>query len=145
MSVKKSKGFTLIEVIVSVSIISIALITIISSEMLTLKLKNQQGAKDKGIMILETTNKIVTNNLSYGEVLNNFGHNVRYITSPNTNIDLIKKSNIISLCTTSSEPSYPYMIISGEKDKDYDVVKVVLNYVINKNEGLTYVFYKGNY
>ncbi|WP_017415696.1 prepilin-type N-terminal cleavage/methylation domain-containing protein [Clostridium tunisiense] len=145
MSVKKSKGFTLIEVIVSVSIISIALITIISSEMLTLKLKNQQGAKDKGIMILETTNKIVTNNLSYGEVLNNFGDNVRYITSPNTNIDLIKKSNIISLCTTSSEPSYPYMIISGEKDKDYDVVKVVLNYVINKNEGLTYVFYKGNY
>lgn len=145
MSVKKSKGFTLIEVIVSVSIISIALITIISSEMLTLKLKNQQGAKDKGIMILETTNKIVTNNLSYGEVLNNFGHNVRYITSPNTNIDLIKKSNIISLCTTSPEPSYPYMIISGEKDKDYDVVKVVLNYVINKNEGLTYVFYKGNY
>lgn len=139
MSVKKSKGFTLIEVIVSVSIISIALITIISSEMLTLKLKNQQGAKDKGIMILETTNKIVTNNLSYGEVLNNFGDNVRYITSPNTNIDLIKKSNIISLCTTSSEPSYPYMIISGEKDKDYDVVKVVLNYVINKNEGLTYV------
>lgn len=145
MSVKKSKGFTLIEVIVSVSIISIALITIISSEMLTLKLKNQQGAKDKGIMILETTNKIVTNNLSYGEVLNNFGDNVRYITSPNTNIDLIKKSNIISLCTTSSEPAYPYMIISGKKDKDYDVVKVVLNYVINKNEGLTYVFYKGNY
>jgi len=145
MSVKKSKGFTLIEVIVSISIISIALITIISSEMLTLKLKNQQGAKDKGIMILETTNKIVTNNLSYGEVLNNFGNNVRYITSSNTNIELIKESNIISLCTTSSELSYPYMKISGEKDKDFDVIKVVLNYVINKNEDLTYVFYKGKY
>lgn len=145
MLVRKIKGFTMLDTIVSIAIISIAILTIVTSESLALNIKNQQLEKDKGLISIEAINKIMVNNLTYDEISSFFGNNVRYIKTSNLNTDLIKKSNVLNVCSENKEPQYPSVEIRGIKDPSYNVIRVELRYEINEKEELKYVFYKGNY
>lgn len=145
MLVRKSKGFTMLDTIVSIAVISIATLTIITSESLALNIKNRQLEKDKGLVTIEAINKIMVNNLTYDEISSFFGNNVRYIKASNLNIDLIKKSSVLNICSENKESQYPYVEIRGNKDPSYNVIKIEVKYEINEKEELKYVFYKGNY
>lgn len=145
MLVRKNKGFTMLDTIVSIAIISIAILTIITSESLALNIKNQQLEKDKGLITIEAINKIMVNNLTYDEILVFFGNNVRYIKASNLNTDLIKKSSVLNICSENKELLYPYVEIMAIKDPSYNVIKIEVKYEINEKEELKYVFYKGNY
>ncbi|MBP2021743.1 type II secretory pathway pseudopilin PulG [Clostridium punense] len=145
MLVRKSKGFTMLDTIVSIAVISIAILTIITSESLALNIKNRQLEKDKGLVTIEAINKIMVNNLTYDEISSFFGNNVRYIKASNLNTDLIKKSSILNICSENKESQYPYVEIRGNKDPSDNVVKIEVKYEINEKEELKYVFYKGNY
>ncbi|EQB87091.1 hypothetical protein M918_10985, partial [Clostridium sp. BL8] len=103
MLVRKSKGFTMLDTIVSIAVISIAILTIITSESLALNIKNRQLEKDKGLVTIEAINKIMVNNLTYDEISSFFGNNVRYIKASNLNTDLIKKSSILNICSENKE------------------------------------------
>lgn len=145
MLVRKSKGFTMLDTIVSIAVISIAILTIITSESLALNIKNQQLEKDKGLITIEAINKIMVNNLTYDEILSFFGNNVRYIKASNLNTDLIRKSSVLNICSENKELLYPYIEIRGNKDPSYNVIKIEVKYEINEKEELKYVFYKGSY
>lgn len=145
MLVRKSKGFTMLDTIVSIAVISIAILTIITSESLALNIKNRQLEKDKGLVTIEAINKIMVNNLTYDEISSFFGNNVKYIKASNLNTDLIKKSSILNICSENKESQYPYVEIRGNKDPSDNVVKIEVKYEINEKEELKYVFYKGNY
>lgn len=145
MLVRKNKGFTMLDTIVSIAVISIAILTIITSESLALNIKTQQLEKDKGLITIEAINKIMVNNLTYDEISSFFGNNVRYIKASNLNIDLIKKNSVLNICSTNKELQYPYVEIRGNKDPSYNVIKIEVKYEINEKEELKYVFYKGNY
>lgn len=147
MLVKKNRGFTLIEIVVSLCILTIILTAMLSSETLALNFKGKQDKKDKALMAIETTSSVMLNNLTYEEILVFFGNNVRYIKSENINNDSYKHSNILDLTTLDLDGNYPFMSINIIKDSVDEVLKIILNYKINSNQGdnLTYVFYKGKY
>lgn len=147
MLVKKNKGFSLIEIVVSLFILSIILTALMSSETLALNFKVRQGKVDKAIMVMETTNKILRNNLTYDEILRFFGNNVKYIKSSYIDNGAFKYNNIISIASSDSGGEYPFLRISAIKDDFDDVIKITLNYILSDNEGanLVYVFYKGKY
>lgn len=145
MLVRENKGFIMLDTIVSIAIISIAILTIVTSESLALSIKNKQLEKDRGLMTIETINKIMVNNLTYDDISSFFGNNVRYIKASNLNTDLIKNSTVLNICSVNKEPQYPYVEIRGNKDPGYNVIKIEVKYEINEKEELKYVFYKGNY
>ncbi|MEG0772919.1 prepilin-type N-terminal cleavage/methylation domain-containing protein [Clostridium sp.] len=147
MLVKKNKGFSLIEIVVSLFILSIILTAFMSSETLALNFKVRQAKVDKAIMVMGTTSKIIIKNLTYDEVLSFFGNNVRYVKSSSIDTGSFKYNNIISISSSVSGGKYPFLRISALKDNFDDVIKITLNYILSDNEGdnLVYVFYKGKY
>jgi prepilin-type N-terminal cleavage/methylation domain-containing protein len=145
MLAKKHKGYTLIEVIISLFIIAVITTAIMSIEILALNLKNKQDKIDKAILVMETASKIIKNNLTYEEVFHYFGNNDRYIQSTHINGNSYKNSNIINISSVEPGVEYPFVGINVVKDDSNEVVKVTFNYKVNEGDNLTYVFYKGKY
>lgn len=147
MLVKKNKGFSLIEIVVSLFILSIILTAFMSSEILALNFKVRQDKVDKAIMVMGTTSKIIIKNLTYDEVLNFFVNNVKYVQSSSIDTGSFKYNNIINISSSVSGGKYPILRISAIKDNFDDVIKITLNYILSDNEGdnIVYVFYKGKY
>ncbi len=147
MLVKSKKGVTLIEVLVSIFILTIVSTAVVSTELIALKVKDKQKKIDEGIVAINSVNKIMFKNYTYDEIMSNFGNNDKYIRSDNIKNGVFKDGYLNGDCSISSNNCYPYLKIVVNKDSVDEVLKISLVYAINEREeeNLNYVFYKGKY
>jgi len=142
----KIKGFTIIEVLCTLSIISILFSYIMQLELKNIQIKKHIELKEKNICLLEAVSNELVYNTSYEE-LTNLSDNVNIYTAY-LNIDfvIIKASNVIS-CFKTIRPAEPYIVLELGKidDKVYKIKTTMHFKYANEEEMIECDFFKGNY
>lgn len=147
MLAKKNKGFTYIEVIVSIFILTSILIAVISTEIMAMNTIKGITLRDEALTTINAVNKVMRNNLSYEEIIGFFKEDIKYFYPKDLEIYLKENSHFTNYCAANTFDKYPVLTIKATKDEKDNVVKVDLVYKSNSNEkeDISYVFYKGRF
>ena len=145
VKLSRMKGFSMIEVLCSLMIISIALSYVFHTEMNYIKTRNYLEARDQKTKILEAVVTELTYNCSYQDISNLSESGKVYISKENLNLDNFMNSDIKTVFSVVNKNEKPYISLYIIKDK---VIKVTANMyfkLMNKEEMIKCDFYKGNY
>lgn len=143
ISVKK--GFTLVEVLCSITIFAVLFMTAISIQLNSFKIKKYNESLDNSTLIIEHIKNNIIYNCDYDEISYLNSTNKRYINCNTLNFEHIKNENVINLFSDVIPSKEPYIVlnISGTK-----VLKVNLQFYENIYGNIKVQeceFYKGNY
>ena len=141
----KNKGFTIIEVLCSLSILSMLFSYIIFFELNNIRTKKYIEVKNENIKLLEASVSELSNNCSYNDLLALYNSKQIYICKDKLNFDSIMNYDIKSNVTEDLVNEEPYIILSFDKDKVIKVTATLYFKFINKEERIKWEFYKGNY
>lgn len=142
---KNKRGFTLVEVLVSLGIFAMVLLSAVSLMATSNKLEKRYNRLQKEITYLEGLKGVMEGNFSHSEISNLKNENKIYITKENMDYEYLKDERIKSAFTSSEPDKMPYISIQVEGDR---VLKVVINLnTWGDKEKQIYqgVFYKGLY
>lgn len=147
MLAKKNKGFTYIEVVVSIFILTIILTAVISTEIMTLNTTKSTALRDEALTTINGVSKVIQNNLSYEEIIGFSKEDKRYFYPRDLENYLRENIPFTNYCSLNDRGEYPVLFIKVRKDEIDNVVKMELVYKFNSNhkEDISYVFYKGKY
>jgi len=147
MLAKKNKGFTYIEVIVSIFILTSILIAVISTEIMAMNTIKGTTLRDEALTTINAVNKVIHNNLSYEEIMGFFKEDISYFYPRDLENYLKGNLSFTNYCAANTFDKYPVLTIKATKDEKDNVVKVDLVYKSNSNEkeDISYVFYKGRF
>ncbi|MGE5627473.1 MAG: type II secretion system protein [Solirubrobacterales bacterium] len=138
---KTNKGFTILEVILSLSIFammsSFALALMINSK----KLENQYNNLNKNLSYLEGIKTIMVSSYSYNDILTLKNDNRVYISNENMDYELLKDNRSKSIFTSVEPKHVPYIYLNFEGDK---VIKATL-ILKTENELYKTELFKGSY
>lgn len=141
----KKKGFTIIEALCTLSIITILFSYIMQMELKNIKIKQYLELKGKYICLLEAVSNELAYNASYPELINLSDNRKVYIDNENMNLQKIKNSKITDCFTDRIPLLKPYLVMVINKDKVLKInTKIYFKYV-NKEEMIECKFSKGNY
>lgn len=139
------KGFTLIEVLCSITIFSILFMTAISIQLNSFKVKKYNKDLYNSILIMEYIKNNIIYNCSYDEIMYLNSMNKRYISCNDLNFHSIKDNNLINLVSDAVPDEEPYVVLSIS---GAEVLKVNLQFYENIYGSIKVrecEFYKGNY
>ncbi|WP_368487846.1 prepilin-type N-terminal cleavage/methylation domain-containing protein [Clostridium sp. BJN0013] len=139
------KGFTLIEVLCSITVFSILFMTAISIQLNSFKVKKYNKDLYNSILIMEYVKNNIIYNCSYDEILYLNNMNKKYINCNDLNFESIKDDNLVDLFSDVIPGKEPYIVldVSGK-----EVLKVNLQFYENMYGSIKVQeceFYKGNY
>lgn len=143
ISVKR--GFTLIEVLCSITILSVLFMTALSIQLNSVKIKKYNKDLCDSILIMEHIKNNIIYNCSYDEIVYLNNMNKRYINCSNLDFNSIKGNNLLHLISETVPDKKPYAVLSISEGK---VLKVNLRFYKNTYGSIKVQeceFYKGNY
>lgn len=145
LKLNKKKGFSLIEQLCAVSILSILSICVITIQLNNLRLKeyNKQVFLYSGV--LEALKEEMLYNYSYDNIKGMYNLNKRYIAKDRLTISSVRSNDLSQIFSESSDTANTYLLlnlIDGEVLKIHMELHVKLNY---KEEIIECDFNKGNY
>lgn len=142
----KNKGYSLIEVILSLAICTILLSSIFAIRMKLIKFQNHNLKVSKHIEVLKTLENKLVFNYDYGDLESQFNETL-YINNGNLNLESIKNKSFSEILALEKNNKLPYLEINTYQ-MDEGVLKFHLKIVYNNsNSGntLNAFFYKGDY
>lgn len=125
--IKTKKGFTLIEAIVSMSLLMTISAFMFSAAYNCLRLKSYNEKYYKYACIMETIQNDFLYNYSKEDLDGVFSSDQIYISSDKLDIDTIKNSTLNSIVSSSSTSEMPYVKIV-KKDPEYEVELHFINF-----------------
>lgn len=143
ISVKR--GFTLIEVLCSITVLSILFMTALSIQLNSVKIKKYNKDLYNSILIMEHIKNDIIYNCSYDEIVYLNNMNKRYISCSGLNFYSIKGNNLLDLVSEAVPDKEPYIVLSISEG---EVLKVNLQFYKNiygRIKVQECEFYKGNY
>ena len=141
----KKKGFTIIEALCTLSIITILFSYIMQVELKNIRIKQYLEIKEKYICLLEAVSNELTYNASYFELISLSEDKKIYIDSENMNLQKIRSSKITDCFTNKVPLLKPYIVIFINKDKVLKVNTRIYFKYVNKEEMIECESFKGNY
>ena len=141
---KTNKGFTLIEILISLSLFTMLFSFALSMELSKLKLERYNNDLRLSLSYLEGLRGVAANNLSYMDILNLKNSNKIYVGKDNMNFELLKEYS--SLIFTYEKPGgYPYIILDISGEEVLNVTMELHSFHYGKEEIITTRLYKGRY
>lgn len=141
----KNKGFSLIEQLCAISILSIFTICIITIQLNNIRLKEYNKQIFLYSNVLEALKEEILCNYSYDNVKGTYNSNKKYVSKDMLTINKIRSNDLNNIFSDNTDTSKTYLLLSlidGEVLKIHMELHVKLNY---KEEILVCEFKKGNY
>jgi prepilin-type N-terminal cleavage/methylation domain-containing protein len=102
----KRKGFSLIEILCALTIITMLFSYIMHLELKSIRLKNYIEMKDKYVCLLETVTKELSYNCSYMELVDLCDTGKVYLAKENFNFQSLQEKNIKNCFSDFRKPVY---------------------------------------
>lgn len=141
----KNKGFTIIEALCALSIITILFSYIMQLELKNIRLKQYLELKEKYICLLEAVSNELTYNASYIEIVNLSNNRKVYIDTGNLNLQKIQSSKITDCFTNTMPLVDPYIVISINNESILSINMKMYFKSGSKEELIECQSFKGNY
>jgi prepilin-type N-terminal cleavage/methylation domain-containing protein len=141
----KKKGFSLIEQLCAISILSILSICVITIQLNNVRLKEYNKQVLLYCNVLEALKQEIIYNYSYADVRQIYYLNKRYITKDKLTINNLKSNDLSQIFSEGSDMENTYLllnVVDGEVLKIQIELHLKLNY---KEEIIDCEFNKGNY
>lgn len=145
LNLKIKKGFTLIEVLLSMSLFAMLFSAALSIKLSELKVEKWNSECNKNLAYLEGLKVVMANNFSYSDVLSLKNGNKIYINKDNMKYDLLEVSDVKSVFTDVKPISNPYIVLNIQGENVLDVTIEFYSLVNNKEDVYFAKFYKGMY
>ena len=140
------KGFTLVEVICSLSIFSIIFICMVSFEASSLNMKRDVKYINNNVLVMETLKNSIIYSMTFIELEQLIKDNKIYITNENMDFDKIK-TDVMDVFTMPIPTQKPYIGLSYLKD-NLKVYKLTLSLYTEESSDIGEIqcnFYKGDH
>ncbi|MCT8976047.1 type II secretion system GspH family protein [Clostridium sp. CX1] len=144
-TLKTKKGFTIVEVLCSITIFSILFMTSLTIVLDSLKLKKYSSKTEQYSMFMEELKNNMIYNTSYKDLQSLNGEGKYYVTEEKIDKGNIKETSIKNMFTNSRPLKEPYLVLRIEEG---NVLKVNLKLYIKQFNRLRIMeceFYKGKY
>lgn len=141
----RNKGFTLIEVLCSITIFSILFMTVLSMQLNSIKVKKYSKEIYSYTAFMEEVKNSLSLNCSYDELEKLYFKNKIYISKENIVVGRFKEKGIEELFEQDVPKEMPYLVMNVEDGK---VLKVNLKLhakLLGKEKIMECEFYKGAY
>lgn len=141
----KKKGFSLIEQLCAICILSILTISFITIQLNNVRLKEYNKQIFLYSSVLEALKQEILYNYSYDNVKGTYNLNKRYVAKDMLTISNVRSNDLNQIFNESSDMTKTYLLLSlvdGEVLKIHLELHIKLNY---KEEILECDFNKGNY
>ncbi|WP_139904260.1 prepilin-type N-terminal cleavage/methylation domain-containing protein [Clostridium thermarum] len=146
LKLKIKKGYTLLESLIALSMITIIVFCGLSLHLLKVKQKNYNTALSMYLNCIETTATSLLSNCSYNELAACIGSEPMYIADENINPNTLSRNNILTLLKSSPGSGGKNIKITAVSESGVITISLQLSYLINgKLEVLSHEIYKGNY
>lgn len=145
MKLNKNKGFSLIEVLCSLSIFSIIFLTSQDIILNSIKARNANGIYEKNMTYLDGLKNLINSNNSFEQINEIKNSGKIYIESSNINMDSLKYMNLQDILTSMPQNKLPYVKLTIIGNKVYEI-NIESHFNIEEKEKIIKtVIYKGNY
>ncbi|MEG1256327.1 prepilin-type N-terminal cleavage/methylation domain-containing protein [Clostridium sp.] len=145
MSARKNKGYTLLEAIIAMFILTTFSIVILTFQGVSMESKVKEKEIMEGLFIVESMRNILLCNLSYDELKSRFVGKTSFVNKDNIENGIIFTNDILYLVEEYGEYDYPVIVIEAYEEIESQVMKIELNYKYGGGKEMSNVFYKGNY
>ncbi len=135
----KNRGFTLIEVVVSIAMFFIIIFSAFNIKILSIKLREKEKNYNSFLLSTEALRNIILNNYSYGYI-NSLEGNIYYISTENLNSENVFNKELGVLDYNKPQNS-PFMSIEVYSKAGEMYVKC--KYFYGKNKSICEEFMKG--
>ena len=145
LGLKNRKGYGIIEVVFSLSILMIFSTTVLLVSMNSLKLIAYNKEIEKCTVFAEGIKNLIVYNYTYADIVNLRNTNKIYIRSEDVDISVLRDKDLMNILTKTKPKQKPYAVLYIE-DEECETLKITLNIYtkVNKNN-IVLQFYKGNY
>lgn len=141
----KKSGYSIVEVLCAISILSITFTGILTLELNNLKLNKYNKEVIKYTYVLDALKKEIMVNNSYDDIKDIINDNKRYISEENLTTERIKSLNLNQLFNASANLNNTYLEMTVI-DEEALKVKLELHLKIQSKENIIFCeFYKGKY
>lgn len=141
----KKKGFSLIEQLCAISVLSILSICIITIQLNNIRLKEYNKQVFLYCSVLEALKQEIICNYSYDNVRQIYNSNKKYIVKDMLTINNLRSNDLNNIFSENSDMKNTYLllnVVDGEVLKIHMELHLKLNY---KEEIIECEFNKGNY
>ncbi|WP_163194765.1 hypothetical protein [Clostridium thermarum] len=146
LKLKIKKGYTLLETLIAISMITIIVFCGLSLHLLKVKQKNYNTALSMYLNCIEITATNLLANCSYAQLAACIGSEPMYIEDGDIYRNTLSRNNILTLLRPSPGVGSKYMKITATDGSGVLIILLQLNYIFNgKTEVINYEIYKGNY
>lgn len=141
----KKKGFTLIEVLCSITLLSVLFMIILTMELKVLKVEKYNKQINNYTLFMEEIKNVMIYNSTYDEIEKlNLEHKY-YIPEENIDFDKLREKGIINMFVETKPLKDSYLVISIEDGKVLKVNLKLYANIINNTRVMECEFYKGKY
>jgi prepilin-type N-terminal cleavage/methylation domain-containing protein len=141
----KKKGFTLIEVLCSITLFSVLFMIILTMELKVLKVEKYNKEINNYSPILEQIKNTMIYNSTYDEIEKlNLEHKY-YMSEENIDFDKLREKGVINMFVETRPLKEPYLVINIEEGKVLKVNLKLYANIINNTRVMECEFYKGKY
>lgn len=141
----KKKGFTLIEVLCSITLLSVLFMIILTMELKVLKVEKYNKQINNYTLFMEEIKNVMIYNSTYDEIEKlNLEHKY-YISEENIDFDKLREKGVINMFVETKPLKDPYLVISIEDGKVLKVNLKLYANIINNTKVMECEFYKGKY
>jgi prepilin-type N-terminal cleavage/methylation domain-containing protein len=145
LKLSNKSGFTIVEVLCSISIISVLLLCITTLQLNNLRLKNYNKEKLDYITVVDALKEEIINNSTYNDVLSLSNLNKKFVNKEKLNISCLRDLSLEQLCDEYCDYSNTFIRINISPGELLRIelelhIKLKLHEEIIKCE-----FYKGDY
>ncbi|OFI07578.1 hypothetical protein CLOACE_01820 [Clostridium acetireducens DSM 10703] len=134
LNTKIKKGFSLIEVMCSLTVFSILFIQLVVIQVNNNKLKYYNYKMNEYVTIMEFIKNDLIYNSTYEEIIQLKNSNNIYITNENLKLDTIKKNNILNLFTNIKPHEENYLVLHIHEKEKLNLNLKIYGKVLNKNK-----------
>lgn len=142
---KNKKGFTLIEVLCSMTLSAVLFMMVLTIQIDVLKVQRYNRQVNSYSVFMEELKNTMIYNSTYDEIEKLNLESRYYIVEENIDTDKLRERGVINLFTEVKPLKEPYLIINIENGKVLKVDMKLYAKVINNTKVMECVFYKGKY
>ena len=144
MLVRKNKGNTLVETIVSMLILTSILIGVFNFYRVMRISEAEEIKEMKAVYQIDAVKKLILCNMSYDEVQDELVKKNRFISSSNLMEENLGRVGIKDIMKDKEE-GYPIIMLMGDEEISEEIIKIKILYRFQSGREISNEFYKGNY
>jgi NhaP-type Na+/H+ or K+/H+ antiporter len=144
MLVRKNKGITLLETIVSMLIISTILVGGLTFHGVMKKSEEEELKEMEATFKIDAVKKLILCNMTYDEIKEGIAEKTIFINKDDLQRENLSRFHISNLIKEEGG-EYPLIMLKGNKQMDEEIIKIELLYKFEDGREINHVFYRGNY